>query len=342
MPRKLNPYKTYGVKLISLFARLLFSNESHSLTDLARMLRCSKQTVLRLIEDIRQAYSVDIEETFRDRRKYFKIKKRVSPPVLSLTPSEITVLQMCKAFTEHLLGENFMKEAAEAIDKSRPQLPDDQRADGEHFAVLPFGGIDYTPHHEILRILIDAMKKRKVCKVVYRAGYDGRSKTFFIKPLNLFSYKDCLYLDSKMARYPGKNFTPTDFDPLLSVHRLENVEITDRSFEYPQNYSFEARFENDFGVMKDRPFAVEMEFTGWAANYVSERNWSVEQKITKKRNGAVKLKFNTASALETISWALSFRDSCRIVKPSWLRRCALNVVSNICELYKMSTGDKKE
>ena len=38
MAEKYDPYKSYGEKLIGLFARLLFSGESHSLTDLARML----------------------------------------------------------------------------------------------------------------------------------------------------------------------------------------------------------------------------------------------------------------------------------------------------------------
>ncbi len=54
MPAKRDPYKSYGEKLIGLFVRLLFSGESHSLTELAKMLECSKQTVLRLIDNIRK------------------------------------------------------------------------------------------------------------------------------------------------------------------------------------------------------------------------------------------------------------------------------------------------
>jgi len=42
MPRKKDIYSSYGQKLISLFAKLLFTGESHSLTDLSRMLGCSK------------------------------------------------------------------------------------------------------------------------------------------------------------------------------------------------------------------------------------------------------------------------------------------------------------
>jgi len=60
MPEKLSPYKSYGEKLISLFARLMFSGQSHSLAELSKMLKCSKQTILRLVNDIRKSYGVDI------------------------------------------------------------------------------------------------------------------------------------------------------------------------------------------------------------------------------------------------------------------------------------------
>ena len=72
MAEKIDPFSSHGQKLISLFARLLFSRESHSLTDLARMLRCSKQTVLRNIDDIRMSYGVDIEESIELYETYCK------------------------------------------------------------------------------------------------------------------------------------------------------------------------------------------------------------------------------------------------------------------------------
>ena len=96
MPPKKDYYQSYGQKLISLFARLLFSNRSHSLIELARMLNCSKQTVMRLANDIRRAYGVEIEETMRDRRKYYRlIKQSRANPGLNLSESEFIVLQMC-------------------------------------------------------------------------------------------------------------------------------------------------------------------------------------------------------------------------------------------------------
>ena len=120
MPKKLDLDKTYGQKLIRLFAKLLFSNKKHALIDLADELGCSKQTVGRMIDDITLSYSVQIEESFHKKRKFFQLKRPAGaiPPV-NLTQSELSVLQMCHAFTEHLLGNQLFEEAATALQKNQ-------------------------------------------------------------------------------------------------------------------------------------------------------------------------------------------------------------------------------
>jgi DNA-binding transcriptional regulator GbsR (MarR family) len=76
MPKKLSDHRSYGEKLISLFAKLLFSKESYSLTELSKMLGCSKQSVMRIVSDIRMAYSVEIEESSYGNRKYYRMGKQ--------------------------------------------------------------------------------------------------------------------------------------------------------------------------------------------------------------------------------------------------------------------------
>lgn len=50
MPEKIDSYRSYGKKGISLFAKLLFTGRSYSLSELATHFACSKQTILRLIK----------------------------------------------------------------------------------------------------------------------------------------------------------------------------------------------------------------------------------------------------------------------------------------------------
>lgn len=318
MPAKHDLYKSYGEKLISLFVRLLFSGERHSLTELAKILNCSKQTVLRLIDNIRKAYGIDIEETKQGNRSYFRIKK--SPASLKnipLTEAELQSLQLCKAFTQHLVGKKLYEEATQAILKSKTVLGDGQQMNECHFAAFRPGTIDYTPQHQIIHTLIDAMEKQKVCRLTYQAIEAPRPKTFHIKPLKLFSYHDAIYLHAQKAKEPGKPYRAPKYDPLLAVHRIKAAVMTDVTFQ-PENFDFEKTFNQHFGVIKEEAFEVEVAFTGWAAAYVAERRWSPKQEIIHKGKDKIILKLASSSRPELMGWLLSLGAGARVIKPDWL------------------------
>ena len=335
MPEKRDLYKSYGEKLISLFVRLLFSGERHSLTELANTLNCSKQTVLRLIDNIRKSYGIAIEETKQGNRSFFRIKK---PSALlrniPLTEAELQSLQLCKAFTQHLVGKKLYEEATQAILKSKTALADGQQIGECHFAAFRPGTIDYTPQHQIIHTLIAAMEKQKVCKLTYQAIEAPRPKTFHIKPLKLFSYHDAIYLHAQKAKEPGKPYRPLKFDPLLTVHRMKSVTMTDVTFQ-PEKFDFEKTFNQHFGVIKDEAFEVEVAFTGWAAAYVTERRWSPNQEIIQKGKDGIILKLTASSKPELIGWLLSLGEEAKVLKPDWLIKEMKAKIKALADCYNV-------
>jgi predicted DNA-binding transcriptional regulator YafY len=334
MAKKLDSYKSYGQKLISLLVRLMFSGERVSLTELSRMENCSKQTIIRLLNDIRMSYGMDIEETFQGNRKYYRVKRPTSGlPMLALSETEIRTLQMCRDFTEHLIGKPLYEEATRALLKSRAFLPEKDNIFKCHFASFRPGTIDYKPQHQVIHTLIEAMEKQKVCKLTYQGLGAPQPKTFHIKPLKLFSYHDAIYLHAQKAKEPGKAYRSPKFDPLLAVHRIQAAEVTDISFEPPANFDFEKVFNSNFGVMKDDAFAVEVEFTGWSARFVTERTWSADQKIKRKKDDTIILTFSASSETEFISWLLSFGDEARLIKPKWLVKEVKLKINNLARRY---------
>ncbi len=345
MPKKLSDDMNYGQKLIRLFAKLLFSQSSHSLTELSNNLKCSKQSVIRLIDDIQKAYGVTIDETYKGNSKYYHIvKQRGAIPVIPLTESELIALHMCKTFTEHLLGNSYFHDASRALEKNMQLAQCPGGLPSRHFASFSTGTIDYGPHQENIHILIDAMNKQSICRVTYQAIMQKKSKTYHVMPLKIFSYRDTLYLHARMARDPGKVYKEPDFDPLLAIHRLKKVEITERSFTYPEDYNFEAVFNKNFGFIKDDSFAVDVEFTGWAAHYVAERTWSSDQKITNIDDDKIRLEFLASSEVELIAWILSFGAEARVNAPDWLVEDIVNKVNGTAARYNnnstVMTGEK--
>jgi predicted DNA-binding transcriptional regulator YafY len=334
MPEKRDYYSSYGQKLISLFAKLLFTQRSHSLIELARMLNCSKQTVLRLVDDIRRSYGVEIEEFLEGKRKYYRIKRlSKNTPSLNITESELSALYMCKTFAEHLMGKEMFAEASRALEKNQSHLSAENQVATQHFASFKTGSIDYTPYQDTIRILIEAMDNNKICKITYKSIMASRAKSFYIKPLKIFSHKDSVYLHAHLARKPTKPYCQPEFNPLLAVHRIKKVEITERLFAYPKTYDFDKAFKQNFGVIKENAFNVEVEFTGWAAKYVSERIWSPDQKIV-QNNGKTVLIFSSSSEPELISWVLSFGDEATLKKPVWLSEEVIDSIDRMQKVYK--------
>jgi predicted DNA-binding transcriptional regulator YafY len=335
MPRKRDMDKSYGEKVIRLFGSLMFARRAQTLTELAEMLNCSKQTISRILRDIESAYQVEIERINRGKEALYAIKSRRPPPVAYLSESEINLLYMCRAFTERLLGKQLFRDAKDALDKSQTLLKDQTNLCDANFACFYPGTIDYTPHQETISSLIEAMNGKHVCKVTYKSPYNQRSKTFYIKPLKIFSFKDALYLHALRAKDPWQTkYVAPEFDPVLAIHRFRKVEIdeTKAHFEVPKEYDFQKAFNQTFGIIKDEKFEVEAEFTGWAAIYVEERIWSNDQVITRDGN-KVRIKFTASSEPEIISWILSFGDKAILLKPEIIVKQISEKIQKMASLY---------
>ena len=343
MPPKKDPYQSYGQKLISLFARLLFSGERFSLTELSKTLICSKQTVLRLLDDIRMSFGVEIEEFLEGKRKYFRLRKAgiEKIPVLPLTEMEMDVLYLCRAFAEHLLGKNQFDEASQALLKTRTLVAEDKKPSPKRFGSLQFGRIDYTPHHGALRTIMQGMEERKICRIEHQGPGESDPKTFYIMPLKIFPYRDAVYIHSRIARTPGKPYKDPGFDPLFALHRINKAELTGRLFEFPRDYDFEKAFNRDFGIIKRKAFKAEAALKGWAAQYAAERIWSPDQKIEKTAKGTIKLSFTSSSDSEVVSWLLFFGEDAQLLSPEWLVTKVKKKAEKLSKLYSPA-GTAKE
>ena len=161
-----------------------------------------------------------------------------------------------------------------------------------------------------------------------------RAKTFYVKPLKIFSYYDTLYVDARLARELKKPYKEPEYDPLLAVHRIKKVELTDRMFQLPKDYDFEKIFNKSFGVMKEESIKVTVEFRGYSAEWVKEREWSPDQKITRIRGGKIKMSFSISSELEFIEWLLSFEEEARLIHPDWLIDKVKDTINRMKQVYE--------
>lgn len=336
MQKRKSPDRSYGEKLVRLLAKLMFTGQKHSLTDLAKSLGCSKQTVLRLVDDITQAWEVPLRDELRDGRKWIWIERAgqgMPEPAALLSESEHRTLQMCRAFTEHLLGRETFDEIERAIEKSGGHLPAGVEDAGAVFGVVRSGVIDYTRHEDLLRTLLQGMEQRRVCEVRYRGLGAPAAKTFHIKPLKVFAHRETVYVHARRARTPGKPYKAPAYDPLLALQRFEDVALTDTPFRRPRGYDFDQVMNRGFGVWLQKRFRVVLELEGWAAAWARERVWSPGQELADLRDGRLLLSFWSTSEPEVLALVLGFGACARLREPAALVDKVREEVERVAGLY---------
>ena len=156
VPHKKNQHAKPSQKAVTLFCQIMYTGKRHFLIDLARELDCSKQTIMRMVEDIDRSYSVRVEKGKDGKRVWYQIQTPRSRPKAALSETEINHLLLCKEMVRHLLPKGLSKEVDETIHKTAALLPAlDNRAHAfESLAgVILKGSIDYTPpggdHHDV-------------------------------------------------------------------------------------------------------------------------------------------------------------------------------------------------
>ncbi len=333
MPEKIHPHASPAMKILSLYGLLLFSGKNYSLVQLARLLRCSKQTVLRMIEQIEMSHQAKIESWIEGGRKWFKVKTPPVRPQVCLVAEDIQLLLLCRDFVWHLLPQSLREEVSRTIAKTTVLLPDmEDRSEsltrlGQAYSK---GVINYTEHQDLMAILLKAIADRRVCRVDYQAPWRSEPRSYHIAPLTLLAHYAALYVRCYLVTDAGEPEVIYD-NMLLAVQRILQVEKTDRTFTIPQD-RLDATPQT-FGLMKEEPFRVRVSFGRDAAVYVRERKWSEDQTISPASEGGIILEFTATSRPEVISWVLGFGPEASLLAPEDLREEIKEAVEKMLKSY---------
>jgi predicted DNA-binding transcriptional regulator YafY len=334
MPEKISPYASPSVKVLSLHGLLLFSGKQYSLTQLSQLLRCSKQTVLRMMDQIELSHQAKVESWMEGGRKWYKVKTPPVRPRVCLDAEAIQHLLVCRDFVWHLLPQSLREEISRTIAHTTVLLPDMEdrsRAMTKLGEAYSKGLINYTEHQHLLDVLLSAMVDHRVCRVRYQSPKRSEPKEYCIAPLTMVAYHATLYIRCWLVTDAGEPEIIYD-GMLLAIQRLLHVELTERTFTVSKD---SLRDElHIFGLMKGEPFRVQIIFRPEAAVYVKERKWSEDQTISPLPDGGIILEFTATSRPEVVSWVLSFGPDASVLAPEDLRDEIKGAVGEMMNNYK--------
>lgn len=104
-----------------------------------------------------------------------------------------------------------------------------------------------------------------------------------------------------------------------AVERIQELKLTDDTFEPPDSVSVDQRMNQSFGVTHEEPMDVAVRFTPEQALYIRERIWHPTQEIEELDNGGLILRFRAGGFYEIKSWVLSYGAQAEVLEPYELR-----------------------
>jgi len=330
MPEKIDPYSTPSQKALGLYNLLLFSGRGFSLPELSAKLNCSKQTVLRLAEQIQQGRQARLKSFVKDGKRWFRIEAPRSRPHCSVSAEQIQRLVMCRDMVWHLLPQGIREEIEQTLNYSTTLLPDMEHRDVALTQVVKAGFrgvIDYTPHQQTIETILTAIRGKRVLCCQYQSASRDRPKEYCLAPYRLLSYHEALYVLGWLVTDKG---APTALEHrTFCIHRIAEATPTQRTFE-----GMEMPTEPEyFGFHWEEPFRVKVKFEPEVAAYVTERRWSEDQVMKRQKNGKLVLEFTAQSTPEVVSWVLSFGGAATVFSPASLKARMQEAVQKLATRY---------
>lgn len=308
MPRKHHDALP-GEKLLALYQRLTLDGKKHFQSDLARDLSCSSQTVVRLIAIIEGSLGRDayVENGLENRRRYYRLRSKKEERSLGFSFEELHCLAACRDIASQFLPESVVDRISKTVTAVALHLAEGiPPAAGQPIGFRSKGFIDYTPHFPVITALRQAIERKEVCRIVYRARGRQTVSVYRYAPGRLVAMSGTLYVQGyRMPDGSVLRDRPTTF----SIHRIAEMSPTGEYF----NFNAADREARAFGLGWHEPRRARIHVNAEAADYVRDRVWSDDQSIEDQEDGSIILSLTTTSEKELNAWTSSFGEMAKII-----------------------------
>lgn len=127
----------------------------------------------------------------------------------------------------------------------------------------------------------------------------------------------------------------TDFGDIrtLAVERIEEIELTETSFAYPDDFDPGKWLDEAFTIFGDDQFETQIWFSAEQAKYIKERIWARQQKIFEQADGSIILEMTTSGRWDVARWVMGFGSQAEVLSPQDFRNEILAEVDAVRILY---------
>jgi predicted DNA-binding transcriptional regulator YafY len=117
-----------------------------------------------------------------------------------------------------------------------------------------------------------------------------------------------------------------------AVQRMSDLQITKDTFG-PRDFDHEKHLGSAWGIIKGQKTKVVLDFAAGQAVFLKEKLWHPSQKLTKQRNGKIRMTLTVDGLDEIFWWILSYGSLVKVVAPAELAKWVKQEVKSVVEQY---------
>lgn len=210
-------------------------------------------------------------------------------------------------------------------------MADKQLENRVQFEKIPSGNTWLTS-------FMQAMRDNKVVKITYKKFSDDVEKTFEAEPYFMKVSNRRWYVIVRALHYVEKNKQNKTHDDEIRVYaldRINNVEITDKTFKMDKDFDAEKFYDGCLGVMhtKDPKQRVLIKAYGGARNYMETLPFHESQKIVSSDGESTVFEMNVKVTNDFLQLVMMQGDMIEVLEPASVREQMKNFAKTLMKYY---------
>lgn len=161
--------------------------------------------------------------------------------------------------------------------------------------------------------LLHAIKNRLQIKFTYQKFWEEELSQRLVEPYALKEFKNRWYIMAKDSKDNNiKSF---------ALDRLTSLEITNLSYQYPDNYSIEQSYRYCFGIIipnDEEPQDIILSFDPFQGKYIKTLPLHETQQVLVDNDVEMKIKLKLRLTHDLVMELLSFGDNMKVIEPKSL------------------------
>ena len=310
------------VRQWALLRLLADATDAYSVKQLAEQLGTSKATIERDLATLERDFAL-VEETVGKQKKAYRIDHTIRAlETITFGTTELLAIYAAQAAISGMAGTPLHEDLRSVMTKIRgflsPRHNGGLDALSRVFVPHTRGHVDYEPQHDLIDALVDAIARRRVCQLTYRAAGKGADRTHEARPLRLIWHRSALYLLACLGDH--QRITT------LAVHRIRDLAVSSEAFPVPR-VDVEEHTAKAFGIfVSDQEEDVEVVFDAEIAWKLEERTFHPSERKERRADGALVYRLRSSAQWEIIPWVQSFGALAELVAPvAWRDALRANV-----------------